>query len=80
MPKIKVQRGVKMPPYQPVGTKGSGRRSFYPWLEMKIGDSFLFPEKVGRASHATAIVASNRHGRTFKVRKTPEGYRCWRIA
>jgi hypothetical protein len=51
----------------------------YPWANMAIGDSFLVPgAKSGwwSAYHK----AGRRLGRTFIVRTTPEGLRCWRVA
>lgn len=58
----------------------SGKRK-YPFNEMKPGDSFLIngdadPKRVAMASHAFGKV----HGYKFGTRRTPEGYRCWRIS
>jgi hypothetical protein len=55
-------------------------RSRYPWLEMGIGDSFLFPEAVRKSAAASAQKAGERLGRTFVVRRTKDGTRCWRLA
>jgi hypothetical protein len=69
---IKIDRNVDMPDKR----DGAGRK--YPWVEMKIGDSFLFPAHV-TAPHSMAIHAARRYERKFSVRKTAEGYRCWRV-
>jgi len=55
-------------------------RTRYPWTEMGIGDSFLFPEAVRKSAPASAMKASERYGRTFVTRRTKDGTRCWRIA
>lgn len=64
---IKIEPGIPMP-------------AKFPFAEMKVGDSFLVPAK---ASKNTVAVYATRHARKtgtkFTVRKTPEGYRCWRI-
>ena len=63
----------------PRGT-GKGARK-YPWLELDIGQSFLFPKFISDGGVSSAVVyASKAYGLKFTVRKTPEGYRCWRIA
>jgi len=52
----------------------------YPFAKMKVGDSFLIPESVSR--HAAAVAALRygaANGKKFTTRKTPEGYRCWRV-
>lgn len=76
--KIRIQRGILMPEVKPRGLKGASP-PIYPWREMKVGDSFLFPDRIGRMSHAAAIRASVE-GRKYRVAKTDEGYRCWRVA
>jgi hypothetical protein len=52
----------------------------YPWLGMGIGDSFLFPPDARKSGVSSAYRASQRHGRTFVTRMTPQGLRCWRLA
>jgi len=52
----------------------------FPFAEMKVGDSFLVP--VGTHKNTVAVYATRyarKTGTKFTVRKTPEGYRCWRI-
>ena len=64
---IKIESGIPMP-------------AKFPFAEMKVGDSFLVPEGMNKS---TVAVYANRHakktGTKFTVRKTAEGYRCWRI-
>lgn len=75
MAAIKIDKGI---PFQPV--KRGKRDSKYPWMEMEIGDSFLFPANLKKSTACNnASFASKRHGKKFVVRKTPEGYRCWRV-
>ena len=64
---IKIESGIPMP-------------AKFPFAEMKVGDSFLIPAGVNKG---TVAVYANRYakktGTKFTTRKTPEGYRCWRI-
>jgi hypothetical protein len=69
---IVVEKDIPVPEPLPPRTR-------YPWLDMGIGDSFLFPEGV-KTGAASAFKASERYGRTFVVRRTKDGYRCWRLA
>jgi len=52
----------------------------YPFDEMEVGDSFELPTNWKRT---TVAVAALRYGKVtgtkFSIRKTPEGFRCWRI-
>jgi len=75
---IRVQRGVPMPHIKPRGC-GGRRTPLYPWDDMQVGDSFLFPDRIGRAAYAAAIQAS-KNGRTFKALRIEDGFRCWRVA
>jgi hypothetical protein len=60
---------------------GAGRPPKYPWATMKIGDSFLFPDHLkSQSCYNIAKYGGLRNGVKFSVRKTDEGYRCWRIA
>ena len=74
---IRISKGVPMPFVKPRGRNGT-KPAKYPWREMKVGDSFLFPVCVGRAGHTAALQASV-DGRKFKVCKMDDGYRCWRV-
>jgi hypothetical protein len=65
---IKIESGIPMP-------------AKFPFAEMKVGDSFLVPEGMNKS---TVAVYANRYAKKtgyakFTVRKTAEGYRCWRI-
>jgi hypothetical protein len=64
---IKIESGIPMP-------------AKFPFAEMKVGDSFLVPESTSRN---VVTVYARRHaiktGMKFTIRKTSEGYRCWRI-
>ena len=53
----------------------------YPFAEMEVGDSFAL------ISSSTTTRQAARHWRLttgsifrFSFRKTPDGYRCWRVA
>ena len=71
---IKIQKNIAMP-------KNRTGRPKYPWKELKIGESFLFPEGLSNGGmHSNAQATGRRINRKFSIRKTPEGYRCWRIA
>jgi hypothetical protein len=73
---IAVETGIELPAVQRVG-----RLPTYPWLQMEIGASFLFPKKLkAAAAHSSAFGASKRYDRKFLVRKTEDGFRCWRTA
>jgi hypothetical protein len=53
----------------------------YPFAQMEVGDSFLLPEGMKRnAASVAAMRYGNPLGRRFTIRKTPEGFRCWRVA
>ncbi len=74
--KIKIEKKIPIPEY--VGKRG--RPSKYPWDIMAVGDSFLFPKGIKHSSaYQTAGHASKSYERKFVVRKTKEGYRCWRV-
>lgn len=52
----------------------------YVFGQMKVGDSFLVPAHIKREAVAvSAMRYGNKHGMKFTVRKTSEGYRCWRV-
>jgi hypothetical protein len=70
---IKIEHDIPIPEKLPPRTR-------YPWMDMGIGDSFLFPEAVKKSGAASAMKASERYGRTFVVRRTKDGLRCWRLA
>jgi hypothetical protein len=77
--KVKIDKGIPMTRHR------SGRNGFYPYFEMKVGDSFLCPSDVApntaygiaREGNRRAILGEKPH--RFKAGKTDKGYRCWRI-
>lgn len=54
----------------------------YPFLEMKIGQSFVFqPGEKLRSFRSCASSFGQRNNMKFTVQKQDDGsYRCWRIA
>lgn len=71
MPKVKIDKGVPLPDHH---------LQVYPFKDMQVGDSFLLPKGISSASVRTQASRNGRElGRTFSVRKTPEGFRCWRV-
>lgn len=71
---IKVEHDVPLPlPFS---------LSRYPWREMQVGDSFLFPANVINPYQCARVWSSSVvcPGRKYIARKTDEGIRCWRIA
>lgn len=73
---IKIDKGIPCPP------RGQHKASKYPWEDMKVGDSFLFPKHLGRqACYQSGAYHNNKAGvKKFVIRRTPEGYRCWRLS
>ena len=79
---IRVQKGVPLPKLikQPPRRPNRGNK-IYPWLEMAVGDSFLFPENTSRqAAYSNAAQASKRGVAKFTSRKIDDRFRCWRYA
>jgi hypothetical protein len=73
---IQIERNIPIP-----GKAGRNGLSKYPWSEMAVGDSFLFPPGMsGAAASSNAASAQKRTGSKFSVRVTDNGYRCWRTA
>jgi hypothetical protein len=55
--------------------------SKYPFKDLKVGQSFLLP--LGGSVGTVRGIASQQHresDKRFTIRKTPDGYRCWRTA
>jgi hypothetical protein len=75
-----IESSVAMPkPRAPKGYFVPGVRV----SDMKIGDSFLIGQKSASEIKVIRVKASNQStalGYSLTIRKTPEGYRCWRIA
>ena len=59
--------------------QGRGTNSMWPWRKMKVGDSFKIPD-LGISNYYSVTSAVNRtlYPKHFIVRKTPEGFICWR--
>ena len=72
---IKINKGVKMPPRG----YGIGAPPKYPWLKMKIGDSFLVVGKLQKSMGTQATMTGKRHNRKFTTRKVDGGVRVWRV-
>jgi len=65
---VKVESGIPMP-------------QRYPFKDMQVGDSFAVPPQAKRPSVTVAAKRfGDKHGMKFTIRKTPDGFRCWRIA
>ncbi len=73
---IKIEKGIPLP------MDGRGVHGRYAWDAMKVGDSFLFPTDLNnpQSAHNISKYAGLKRGWKFTARKTPEGYRCWRVA
>lgn len=64
---MKIEKNILMP-----------RR--YPFEDMEVGDSFLLPPDAKRITvQVAALRIRKKTGRVFAIRKTSEGYRCWRV-
>lgn len=72
MKKVKIEKGI------PIPGKCVGGHPEYPWLEMKVGDSFLHRSDKPSSVSGQASMAGNRYRRKFCTRKTTKGYRIWR--
>jgi hypothetical protein len=76
---IKIDKGIPIPERQ--DRRGRGYK--YPFQYMEVGDSFLFPDN--KPSNKTTVYSiafawNKKYApRQMAVRKTEEGYRCWRI-
>ena len=71
---IKIESDIPLP------SSLAGRPKKYPFSEMNVGDSFVIQSRSERDS-ISGIVSrlSKKNGTKFTVRKTADGYRCWRI-
>jgi len=78
--KVKIEKGIPLP-------YGNSRScsSKYPFLNMKVGDSLLFPEGYVVSYYYKLAYEFTFRCRamgqmwSFKTKKTPDGYRCWRV-
>ena len=77
---FKIEDDVPLPKEKPY--KGFGKsRSLYPFAEMKVGQSVLFPnEKNGGKVHSYAMHVSKVYDVEFKSNLEPGGLRIWRLA
>ena len=76
MSRIRVDRDIEMPPR----VRSRNGKSVYPWTELEVGDSFLFPEHIQKKSaYSFAYQAGKKHGVKYEVRTVEDGVRCWRI-
>lgn len=70
----KVEKRIPMP-----ATYRGGRKWRFPFQEMEVGDSFLFPKKMTILNVGNYVqYARDRLKRKFTCRTTDEGVRCWR--
>lgn len=76
---IPVETGVPIPP---AGIKRKQRKpkGVYPWKHMKVGDSFLVPDREVGAMNSAATQYANRTGTKYVVRALDDGVRVWRTA
>ena len=74
---ISIDKKVPMPPH-PRRVGGVGQK--YPWRQMNVGDSFLFPPDI-KIQHASALAVGFGQAidGKFSCRTTDEGVRCWRV-
>jgi hypothetical protein len=77
--RIRIEKGIPIPPVKTRGKEGRTSPK-YPWRDMKVNDSFLFPAHVARGAFAAAALAEKYTGYRFVVRRMEDGYRCWRVA
>ncbi len=71
----KIEKGIPIPAHN-----GDGTRK-YPFSSMEVGDSFLLNGQNPTSVSGAAISFGKAYNRNqkFSVRKTPDGYRCWRV-
>lgn len=52
----------------------------FPFSSMEIGDSFLLsPDTKRMTVQVAALRYRKKTGKAFAIRKTSQGYRCWRV-
>jgi len=73
-----IEKNIPIP-----GGKEKGRKTKYPWSEMKVSDSFFIPDaKKGVSGNYSSVVspANKRFGtKRFIQRAVNGGLRVWRI-
>lgn len=71
---FKVERGIPCPSVE----AGMGVR--YPFRQMEIGDSFVFPSSLKANVHAAVSRIRAKTSKRFKTLKISETHcRCWRV-
>lgn len=66
---FKIEKGVPF--------LGEGR---YPFKDMNVGDSFQVPQHLLGSIRTSSWQYGRNHNKRFSVRRSADGYRCWRIA
>lgn len=69
----KIKKGIPIPP------RNTGRKSMYPFAEMRIGDSFAVMANKARSVSAASQHFGKLHKQKFICRRIDGGYRCWRV-
>lgn len=70
---IEVDKGLPIP-----GHNG-GRRAFYPWNNMNVGDSFFVQNIKIKSVTGAASSYGRNHGMRFTARTVEGGVRVWRV-
>lgn len=77
MSQITIDRNIPLPDPK----RGGKRASKYPWADMKIGESFRFPDTVKKTTAASLTYSAGKtHQRKFSLRALDDGIRVWRTA
>lgn len=58
---------------------GAGSKSKYPWITMKIGESFFVPDRKIEGFSAQVVNAGKRFGTRYTCRTMNGGVRVWRL-
>ena len=65
----------------PFRIRAGGRKAVYPWCNMDVGDSFVFPATTKKATASSLSYRTGKlSGKRFVIRTVAEGIRCWRLA
>lgn len=68
-----IESGIPIPPAQTRGRIGPK----YPWNEMEIGDSFVYPKSI-KAARGVIYGAGKKSGKKFTARELNGQVRIWR--
>ena len=74
----KIEANIPVPAVVRAG--GAGRKPKYPFADLKVGESFLVPDKTMNKMGSTVTLARKRTGRNFTLRNVEGGVRIWRTA